>query len=174
MATEGDEGHDRPWDIKLAVTYAITEANAKLCQSFYAICNRISLRRRAGASLCLRQSSSFSAISNNPPTPSALPHWFPIDSTCLRLKTSLSSLPAFSTFIRVLRLTLFLRVSLFPTSRSFPPSRRKVFRDFFHPLSFTRPLSSAFRPWYRSISASLYSVYDRFPRNGVIKPAVYR
>lgn len=125
------------------------------CQSFYAICNRISLRRRrAGARFCLR----------GPPFPSSspIPRRLPIDSTCLRLRSALSLSPFsffFSylacTFICALCLVLFFRVSL-PFPLAFSPHREEKCPEIFSsPFLSLAPTVSRF--WYRQISVSQYS-----------------
>jgi len=138
------------------------------CQSFYAICNRISLRRRTGAPLCLGKVLLFR------------PFRCRTTAGCqsirrLRLKTSL--FPSY--FSRVYlcvpfsfhTLPNFLSASSF-RSLPFSASRRKVSRDFLSP--FFHPFPSIFHPRYRPISAtSVFSVRDRFSRNSVIKPVVY-
>lgn len=90
------------------------------CQSFYAICNRISLRRR-GALLYPLHPLSTTGL--------------PIDSTWLRLKTSLSLFPSLSPSL-TLSLT-FLRFG-----------RKKSVLRFFStfPPSFQPPLLTAFPP----------------------------
>lgn len=146
------------------------------CQSFYAICNRIfPFDDEPGALLCLR-----SSLFPSPPPPN--PRRLPIDSTCVRLKKLLSlsislSFPYLSyVYLYVSSHSIpphFLSSFSFDLSLSPNPAlRRKVSRDFFVP--FLSPNSTAFRPRYYDFGESVFSVRNRFSRNGVIKPVVYR
>lgn len=171
------------------------------CQSFYAICNRISLRRRAPV-LCLRLGSSFPhsvptlpSVANRFDVPSIKDLFLPL-SPPLSLFFLLLSLHIASPFIRAFLLALsrprflpvstrslrdfslalcpFVSLSLY---RSPPRQEEKCPEIFFVPfLSASRPGASPRAPFprYRPISASQYSAcVIVFPETGVIKPVVY-
>lgn len=124
------------------------------CQSFYAICNRISLRRRTGASV---KSSA----------PSAEPsRRLPIDSTCLRLKTSL-----FPFYLSCVYLYVASRSTLPKFALSLSLRREEKCPEIFCPLSL---IPDGFPPSILpDFGKSVFSVRDRFSRNDVIKPVVY-
>lgn len=112
------------------------------CQSFYAICNRISLRRRTGAPFCLGVKSSFSIS----------PLLFPsAEPPPVANRFDVPSIKDLSLFLSpsLLLLRLFVRsVSFYPSKFPFrfliwslasplslSASRRKVSRDFLSPSS---------------------------------------
>lgn len=117
------------------------------CQSFYAICNRISLRRLRSASV----KSSFSAPSAEPPP---VANRFDVPSI---KDLSLSFLPFLRLFVR----PVSFHPSKFPFrflsfGLSFSLRREEKCPEIF--LSpFFRPFPTVFHPRYRPISASQYS-----------------
>lgn len=131
------------------------------CQSFYAICNRIFPFDDEPVRCSV-------VLFFLPPAPN--PRRLPIDSTCVRLKKVLSFLRLFLRFVSFYPSTFPFRFLARPLA--FPALRRKVSRDFFVP--FLSPNPTVFRPRYYDFGESVFSVRNRFSRNGVIKLVVYR
>lgn len=147
----------------------------------------------------LRSASARVPLFRAPRQPCLRRRRLPIDSTCLRLKTFLSlsysflSLSVASPSIRASPFSLYHgRVSFpFPHARlafsfsprvylsfsiAYPRVEKKSVPRFFRPLSFShRPDGSAPAPSLipPDFGESVFSVRDRFSRNGVIKPVVY-